>query len=58
MEILKLQNVNNIQSTTSQINNIHDSDTDLFKKITEFLNIYEKIPNFKDKPSSKKCCNY
>ena len=39
-ENLKLQYVNNIQTTTSQINNINDSDTDLSKKI------YEKNPNY------------
>ena len=38
-ENLKLQYVNNIQTATSQINNINDSDTDLFQKITEILNI-------------------
>ena len=54
MEKLKLQNVNNIQTTTSQINNINDSDTELFEKITEILNIYEKNPNFKGKPLFKK----
>ena len=47
-ENLKLQYVNNIQTATSQINNINDSDTDLFQKITEILNIYEKNPKFKD----------
>ena len=31
-ENLKLQYVNNIQTTTSQMNNIHDSDTELAKK--------------------------
>ena len=39
-ENLKLQYVNYIQTTTSQINNINDSDTDLSKKI------YEKNPNY------------
>ena len=34
-ENLKLQYVNNIQTTTSQKNNIHDSDTELSGKITE-----------------------
>ena len=53
-ENLKLQYVNNIQTTTSQINNINDSDTDLSEKFTEVLNIYEKNPNFKGKPSFKK----
>ena len=52
-ENLKLQYVKNIQTTTSQINNINDSDAELFEKITEFLNIYEKNPNFKGKPSFK-----
>ena len=32
-ENLKLQNVNNIQTTTSKINHIHDSDTELSEKI-------------------------
>ena len=31
-ENLKLQNVNNIQTTTSQIKNINDSDTELSEK--------------------------
>ena len=57
-ENLKLQYVNNIQTTTSQINNINDSDTEFFEKITEVLNIYEKNPYFKSKPSFKKWCNY
>ena len=41
-EHLKLQYVNNIQITTSHINNINDSDTDSSEKITEILNIYEE----------------
>ena len=57
-ENLKLQYVNNIQTTTSHINKNNDSDTDLSEKITEILNIYEKNPNFKGKPSFKKWCNY
>ena len=56
-ENLKLQYVNNIQTTTSQINIIHDSDTELAKKI-QILNIYAQNPNFKVKPSFKKWCNY
>ena len=35
-----------------------DSDTELSEKITEILNIYEKNPNFKGKPSFKKWFNY
>ena len=54
----KLQYVNNIQTTTSQINNINDSDTDLSEKITKILNIYEKNPNFKGKLSFKKWGNF
>ena len=50
-ENLKLQYVNNIQTTTSHINHIYDSDTELSEKITEILNIYEKNPKFKGKPS-------
>ena len=57
-EYLKLKYVNNIQTTTTQINNIHKSDTDLSEKITEILNIFEKIPHFKVEPSFKKWCNY
>ena len=52
-ENLKLQYVNNIQTTTTQINNIHNSDTDLSEKITKILNIYEKNPNFKVNHHSK-----
>ena len=43
-ENLKLQNVNNIQTTTSQINNINYSGTELSKKITEILKIYKRNP--------------
>ena len=53
-ENLKLQYINNIRTTTTQINNIHNSDTDLSEKITEILNIYEKNPSVKGKPSFKK----
>ena len=55
---LKLQYVKNIQTTTSQINKINDSDTVLSEIITETSNIYEKNPNFKGKPSVKKWCSY
>ena len=57
-ENLKLQYVNRIETNTTHLNNIQESDTDLIEKITEILNIYEKNPNFKSKPSFKKCCNY
>ena len=50
-ENLKLQYVNRIETNTTHINNIQDSDVDLTEKITEILNIYEKNPNFKGKPS-------
>ena len=53
-ENLKLEYVKNIQTTTTQIKNIHNSDTDLSEKITEILNIYEINPNFKGKTSFKK----
>ena len=52
-ENLKLQYVNRIETNTTKINNIQESDTDLVEKITESLNIYEKHPNFKGKPSFK-----
>ena len=57
-ENLKLQYVNRIETNTTNINNIQESDTDLVEKITEILNIYEKHPNFRGKPSFKKWCNY
>ena len=53
-ENLKLQYVNRMETNTTHINNIQDSDVDLTEKITEILNIYEKNPNFKGKPSFKK----
>ena len=56
-ENLKLQYFNNIQTTTSQKNNIHGSYKELSEKIKETLNIYEKNPNFKGKPSFKKWYN-
>ena len=46
-ENLKLQYVNNIQTTTTQIKIIHNSDTDLSKKLTEILNIYERTQNLR-----------
>ena len=57
-EKLKLQYVNRIETITTHINNIQESDTDLIEKITEILNIYERNPNFKGEPSFKKWCNY
>ena len=53
-ENLKLQFVNRLEINTTHITNIQDSDVDLIEKITEILNIYEKNPKFKDKPSFKK----
>ena len=46
-ENLKLQYVKRIETNTTHINNIQDSDVELSEKITEILNIYEKNPNFK-----------
>ena len=57
-ENLKLQNFNRIETNTTHVNNILDSDVDLTEKVTEILNIYEKNSNFKGKPSFKKWCNY
>ena len=57
-ENLKLQYVNRIETNSTHINNVQGSDTDLIEKITEILNIYEKHPMFKGKPSFKKWCNY
>ena len=57
-ENFKLQYVNRIETNTTHINNIHDSDVDLTEKLTEFSNIYEENPNLKCKPSFKKWCNY
>ena len=57
-ENLKLNYVNNTQTTTSQIIHIHDSDTELAEKIIQTSNIYEENTNFKGKPSFKKWCNY
>ena len=49
---------NRIETASTNINNIQESDTYLVEKITEILNIYEKHPNFKGKPSFTKWCNY
>ena len=57
-ENLKLQYVNRIETNTTHINNIQDSDVDLSEKITEILDIYERNPNFKGKQFFKKWCNY
>ena len=57
-ENIKLQYVNRIETNTTYINNIQESDTDLIEKITEILSIYERNPNFKGKSSFKKWCNY
>ena len=55
---LKLQYVNCIETNTTHINNIQESDRDLSEKVTEILNIYEKNPNCKGKRSFKKWGNY
>ena len=47
-----------MQTTTSQINHIHDSDTELAEKNTQILKIYEKNSKIEGKPSLKKWCNY
>ena len=57
-ENLKIQYVNRIETNTTHINNIQESDIDLTEKITEILNINEKHPNLKGKPSFKKWFNY
>ena len=57
-ENLKLQYVNRIETNTTHINNVQEPDTELIEKVTELLNIYERNPNFKGKPSFKKWCNY
>ena len=57
-ENLKLQYVSRLETNTTHINSIQDSDVDLSEKITEILNNNERNPNFKGKPSFKKCCNY
>ena len=47
-ENLKLRCVNNFQSTTTEINNIHTTPKQIYlKKISEILNSYEKNLNFK-----------
>ena len=58
IENFKLQYVKKIQTTTTQLNDKHNPETDLSEKITEILNIYRKNPNFKGKPSLKKWCKY
>ena len=45
-ENLKLQYVNRIETNTTHINSIQNSDVDLSEKITEILNIYEKNPKY------------
>ena len=57
-ENLKLQFVNRIETNPTHINYIQESDIDLSEKITEILNIYEKNPKYKGKPSFKKWCKY
>ena len=47
-----------IETNTTHMNSIQESDVDLSGKITEILNIYEKNQRFKGKPSFKKWDNY
>ena len=42
----KLQYVNRIETNTTHINNIQESNTDLIEKLTEILNIYAKTSKF------------
>ena len=46
-ENLKVRYVGNIQTKTSQLSSIKDSDNELPEKITQILNIYEKIQTSK-----------
>ena len=57
-EILNLQYVNQIETKTTHISNIQESDVDLSEKTNEILNIYERNPKYKGKLSLKKWCNY
>ena len=49
----KATKIENVQTTTSHLDKIHDFDNELAEKITEILNVYEKNPNFEGKPSFK-----
>ena len=57
-ENLKLQYVENFQTTTSHQNNFQDYDNELAETNTQILNIFEKKPNCKSKLSFNKWCNY
>ena len=52
-ENLKLPYQNNVQATTSQINNIQNSDIERAERITQIINICEKNANFKAKLQPK-----
>ena len=56
-ENLNLNYVNNIQTTTSQINNLHDSNTELAEKNHSNIKYLRKKTIFKGKPSFKKWCD-
>ena len=56
-ENLKLQYVNRIETNTTHIHNIQESDIDPTEKITEILNICKKNSNFKGKHLSKNGVN-
>ena len=57
-ENLKLHYVKKNPENNSTITIIQDSDNELAEKVTQILNICERNPNFKGKPSFKKWCNY
>ena len=52
-ENLKLHYDNHVQTTTTQVYHINNSDTDLSEKVTEILNIYEKTQILKVNHHSK-----
>ena len=54
-EKLEKQYLNNIQKTTSQINNIQHCDNDSAKKFTQTLNIYKKHDFYRKNLNQKKC---
>ena len=55
---LNLHYVKNIQTITSQVINLHDSDAKISEKITEILNIYKINPSFKSKTIIQKMAQF